>query len=165
MNDMITGLIADTNFWVLLSTVLCIGFIAFKAAKPVVAALDDRANTISARLAEAEALRNEAAAILAEYQVKANQAMKEADEIVANAQRRAEQMRVDMEEELKQAIARQELNAKNRMARLEEEAMTTIKAAIISEAMTKVKAHVANDTPPGQLDGDVMNDLKQVLQK
>jgi len=165
MTEFFQNWISDPNFWVMISSVLCFGFIAMKAAKPIAAALDNRSQLIVSRLAEAEALRNEAAAILEDYKKKANSAIQEADSIMLNAERRADQMRQQLENELKETITRHEQNARNRIARLEEETMQTVKAAIISEVMAQVKTQVANDsTAPVSID-HALGDLKKILQK
>lgn len=164
MMDMLSHLTGDANFWVMISSVLCFGFIAMKAAGPITGALDGRTEAIRNRLAEAEALRTEAQKLLETYQAKYAEALQEAENVMATAQRRADQMRIDMEEELKQTIARQERNAANRIARMEEETIRVVREAVINAAMDKVKTTVANDSKAASID-NAMDDLKKVLQK
>lgn len=140
--DFINSLFGDPTFWVAVSTVLCFGFIGYKAYKPLLQGLDSRAEMIRQRLAEAEQLRLEAAQVLEEYKEKSANALKEADAVLHNAQRRADQMRQKMETELAETIARQEANAKLRLARLEEETIETVKNAIISAALARVQKDV-----------------------
>lgn len=165
MNEMIAHLAGDTSFWVMVSTVLCFGFIAFKARRPIIDGLDGRAAAIQQRLAEAETLRAEAQSMLEEYKRKSVQAMTEADEIMTNAQRRVDQMRTEMEKALQESIARQELNAKNRIARMEEEAMQVIKNTLVNSVLTKVKSQAANQSLGTASIDDSMDDLKKILQK
>ena len=63
-------LASDTSLWVAMSTILCVGFIAWKAHRPIIAALDNRAALIQSRLQEAEQLHQEAKIILEEYKEK-----------------------------------------------------------------------------------------------
>jgi len=133
------SLFQDSSFWVAFSTVLCIGFIAYKAWRPILHALDGRAAAIHQRLTEAETLRAEAEKILQEYKSKSANALTDADQILKNAQSRADQMRKQMESDLKDAIARQEANAQSRIARLEVEAIEAVKEAVVTAAMTQVK--------------------------
>lgn len=163
--DLYTSLIGDTSFWVMVSTVLCFGFIGYKASKPMREGLDNRAKAISARLNEAEALRIEAENILKEYKEKSENALHEAESVLHNAQRRAELMRVQMEKELTDSIIRQETAAKNRISRMEEDAINAIKNQIITATLTQVKQH-ANDTQmiAPSIDHS-MDDIKKILKK
>lgn len=143
--EFINFMINDPRFWVAVSTVLCFGFIGLKAYKPILAGLDGRAAQIRQRLAEADELRDEAQKVLAEYKEKSANALHEAQVVLENAQRRAEQMREKMEEELTESIARQEANAKARLARLEIETIETVKNTIIGAALKRVQADVVKE--------------------
>ncbi len=140
--DVINSLVADSRFWVALSTVLCFAFVGWKAYQPILSGLDARAESIRMRLAEADALRDEAQNVLEEYKEKSANALKEAQEVLENAKRRAEQMREKMEEELTETIARQEANATSRLARLEMETIESVKNAIITAALKRVQADI-----------------------
>ncbi len=165
MNDVIAKLIADTSFWVMLSTVLCFAFIAIKSRGAVAAGLAARTEAIRQRLEEAETLRREAEAMLATMREKSEKAMQEAEFIVQNAHRRAEQMREEMEEETRNVIAREELKAKNRISRMEEETVRAVKDRIITLALDQVKTSVANDVKIKPSIDASMNSIKDVLQK
>lgn len=162
---MIAGLVADTNFWVMLSTVLCFAFIAIKGRHAIAAGLAERTKAIRQRLDEAEALRQEAEALLAQARDKSDKAMDEAETIVENARRRAEQMREELEQETRNMIAREELKAKNRIARMEEEAVRVVKDHIISQSLEQVKTSVANDVKIKPSLNASLDSLKTVLQK
>ena len=138
-------LINQPEFWVAVSTVLCFGFIGFKAYKPILQGLDARAEQIRIRLAEAEELRKEAEEVLAAYKEKSANALQEAEHVLQNAQRRAEQLREKMEEELKETIARQEANAKLRLQRMEQDAIEAVKNAVINAAVQRVQENTAKD--------------------
>jgi F-type H+-transporting ATPase subunit b len=153
--ELIQHFINDPTFWVAVSTVVCFGFIGMKAWRPILAALDGRAASIRLRLDEAEALRNEAQAILEEYKQKSANALNEAKEVLKNAELRAEQMREQMEAELKTAISRQELNAKMRISRLENEAVDAVKTAIIQTTLTRVQDSIANDDDAKDVDASL----------
>jgi F-type H+-transporting ATPase subunit b len=143
--DMLQSLLQSESFWVAVSTVLCIGFIAFKAYRPLLASLDARADSIRVRLAEAETLHEEAKAVLEEYKTKSASAFKEAEQVLRNAQARADKMRTEMEKEMAETIARQEAGLKMRLARLEAEAIETVKQTLIADAIAQVQTSVAND--------------------
>ncbi len=145
-------LLQDPAFWVAVSTVLCVGFIGYKAAKPLLSALDARAHSIRTRLDEAASLHAEAQAILNEYKAKAVAANKEAEDVLAAAKARAEKVRQEMEAELKTTIARMEASAQQRIARMENEALEAIKSQLILESMNLVRAQMQgannNDRTP-----------------
>lgn len=160
-----TALIGDTSFWVMVSTLLCFGFIGWKAAKPIKGGLDGRAAQIAARLAEAEALRLEAQNILEEYKLKSQNALNEAESVLENAKARAEHLRTQLEKELKDSIARQEQNAKTRIARMEEEAINAIKSKIIATTITNVKAHANDQQLIAPSIDSSLDDIKKILTK
>lgn len=146
MIELFERLIGDTNFWVMLSTVLCFAFIAIKSRHSVADGLATRTDAIRQRLEEAESLRKEAEAVLLAAQDKADKAAEEAEFIVTNAKTRAEQMRQEMEASTRNMIEREELKAKNRIARLEEETIRDIKDRIITLAVNQAQQSVANDS-------------------
>lgn len=165
MSTFFAGLVADTNFWVMLSTLLCFGFIAVKGRHAVAAGLADRTESIRQRLDEAETLRLEAQALLQQTQEKSEKAMQEAEFIVQNAHRRAEQMAEQMEKDLTAMIAREELKAKNRIARMEEETVQAVKNSIITLALDGVKTSAANDVRIKPSIDASMDSIKSILQK
>ena len=59
----------------------------------------------------------------------------------------------------------QELNAKNRIARMEEEAVQTIKNRIISTTLSNVKTQAANQDLVAPSIDQSMDDIKKILQK
>jgi F-type H+-transporting ATPase subunit b len=165
MSEWFSNVIQDPNFWVMISTILCFGFIGFKAWAPIQSGLDARAGTIEKRLAEAEALRNEAQNILQEYKQRSENALHEAEEVLKNAQRRADHLREQMEKELKETIARHEITAKNRIARMEEEAISSIKNKIITSTLNQVKTQAANQDLVAPSIDQSLDDIKKTLQK
>lgn len=162
---MFASLVADTNFWVMVSTVLCVGVIVFASRKSIAGGLDNRAAVITARLAEAEALHQEALNILEEYKTKSENALHEAESVLANARQRAEHLHVQMETELQDSIARQERNAKIRIARMEEEAISAIKSKIIATTLTQVKDYANDHQLVSPSIDHSMDDIKKILKK
>lgn len=144
--EFFSHLFADPTFWVAMSIVLCVGYIARKAAGPLLGALDARSDMIRTRLHEASVLHEEAKALLEEYKNKSQNAQREAEEVLRSAQARAEAMRAEMENELKTTIARMEASAKQRIARMEIEALEGIKATLINDSIARVREQMQNDT-------------------
>jgi vacuolar-type H+-ATPase subunit H len=81
----------DATFWALVALIIFLGIVVYMKVPGMIAkSLDDRADKISNELEEARKLREEAQALLAEYQKKRKEAEKEAAEIVEAAKREAE---------------------------------------------------------------------------
>lgn len=165
MENIISSLVSNTNFWVLLSTVLCVGLIAWKAGRPILQGLDQRANAIHARLAEAENLRLEAQQILEVYKKKSEEALDEAESVLKHAEKRAEQLRAQLEKEMREAIARQERNARMRITRMQEEAIRQIKEILISTALTDVKEHARDHVIIRPSVEHSLADIQKLLQR
>ena len=98
----------EPTFWVLISFLIFIGLIGKKLWLAMGSALDARAEGIKAELDEAEKLREEAQDLLAQYQRKQRDAVKEADEIIERARTEAENYAARAKENLDTALARRE---------------------------------------------------------
>jgi F0F1-type ATP synthase membrane subunit b/b' len=80
--------IMDATFWALVGLVIFLGIVVYVKVPGMIAkALDKRADKIRNELEEARKLREEAQALLAEYQKKRKEAEKEAAEIVSGQAR------------------------------------------------------------------------------
>ncbi len=138
----------DSYTWLIISFVLFC-FILFKFGKKAfVGMLDSRIDAIKDELETAESLRVEAQEMLAQYQRKHRDAVKEAEGIIAEAESHAIEIRKNAEAELKETIARREAQLKERLATLEAQAISEIQkhaaelsinatAQIIAEKMDK----------------------------
>jgi F-type H+-transporting ATPase subunit b len=108
--------------WVAIAFVI---FIAL-AGKPIVRGigkmLDDRAAKIRMDLSEAEKLRDEAEKLLAEYQRRQREALKEAEGILAHAKDEAERIRREAAANIDAALKRRERQAMEKIAHAEAQA-------------------------------------------
>lgn len=99
------------------STFVAVGFTLFvilvwrKAGSAIGGMLDERTKKIEAELAEAQALREEAAAELQKFQRLAREAADEAKTILANAEQTAERITKVAEEKAEASIKRREAQA------------------------------------------------------
>jgi F-type H+-transporting ATPase subunit b len=93
----------------------------------IVSALDKRADGIRKELDEAKRLREEAQALLAEYQRKAREAEKEAGDIVSQAARDAEALSVEAAERIKDYVARRTKMAEQKIAQAEAQALQEVR--------------------------------------
>ena len=144
----IIGLLGtDTGIWVAISFAL-FALVAFKLGrKSVVGKLDGKIQEIKDEIENAERIRVEAQELLAQYQRKQQDAEKEAQEMVKNAKVQAKAIKKTMQSELKEIMARREVQLADRMKRLEENAIAQIqnKAADVAMAATTEMIMAAMD--------------------
>jgi F-type H+-transporting ATPase subunit b len=113
--------------------VLLLGYMGVH--KKLTGALDDRAQKIRAELAEAQRLREEAAAVLASFEKKRGEAEAEAQAIVTHARAEAEQLARDAAERLAEFITRRTAQAENKIAAAEAQASLDVRAAAADAAV------------------------------
>ncbi|WP_339851700.1 F0F1 ATP synthase subunit B [uncultured Nisaea sp.] len=120
---------------------VAVAFIIFviAAIKPVVSKvggmLDVKSAAIGAQLKEAEALREEAQAALANYQRLQRDALKEAEDIVAHAKEEAARIRKDAKQHLTETLKRREEQAAEKIARAEAQALQDVRNQAVELAM------------------------------
>lgn len=125
---MIMGFFSDPTNWVLLSFIAFLLLFMKVGYGRVITILDERIVDIEKELSSVETLRIEAQELLAQYQRKHRNAMKEADEILEKAKNQAENMRKLAETELKATKERREKQLKERLSRIEREAVNDVRA-------------------------------------
>ena len=79
------GFLADPHTWVYVGFLIFVVLVGPKLWKALAQMLDRRSLKIKSDLDEAQKLKDEAQALLAEYQRKQRDAMREAEEIISNA--------------------------------------------------------------------------------
>ena len=97
----------DNTFWALVSLIIFLGIVVYMKVPAMMGkALDARGDKIRADLDEAKRLRDEAAALLGEYQKKRKQAEADAEEIVKSARRDAELLAADAKTKTEEFVKR-----------------------------------------------------------
>lgn len=160
------GLVGDPAFWVGLAFLIVAAFIYLKARKPILAALDGRAATIKARIDEARQLREDAQKMLADYQRRQRDAMKEAEDIVRHAKEEAERLRVKAEADLEASIKRREQQAMERIAQAEAQALTAVRnqaVDVATAAASRLLADTLKETDQARLADDAIRGLPSAL--
>lgn len=157
---------ADPTFWVAVAFII---FVAL-AIKPLgvhrqmFAALDKRGQRIGKEIEEAEALREEAQKLLADYKRKQRDAVKEAEEIVVHAKAEAGRLREQAQKDLEASLQRREQAAMEKIAQAEAQALQEIRnqavdvalaatARLISDNLDQAKAASLVDEAIGDLSG------------
>jgi F-type H+-transporting ATPase subunit b len=127
----------DAEFWVAVAFLIFLGILwKVGAHKQALAALDHRGQRIKADLDDAKRLRDEAQALLAEYQRKRYDAEREADAIIANAKVEAERMASESKAKLEEFVARRTKMAQDKIAQAEAQALADVRAAAAEAAVS-----------------------------
>ncbi len=131
----------DATFWAMIGLFLFFALLVWvKVPGKMGAALDDRAEGIRKELDEARRLREEAQALLAEYQRKHREAEEEAENIVAEARREAEMLTKQTEDALNELVERRTALAESKIAMAEGQAMDEVKAMAADVAISAASA-------------------------
>src|ERR1700730_15552409 len=120
----------DAEFWVAVSFVVFLGGLIYLGVhEMMVKYIDQRRDRIKAELDEALRLKEEAQALLAQYQRKQREAEQEAAAIIAVAKAEAERMMVEAKAKVEEFIARRSKMAETKIAQAEAQALADVRAA------------------------------------
>jgi F-type H+-transporting ATPase subunit b len=119
----------DAPFWALVSLVLFFALIIYlKVPGTLAKSLDNRAKAIRDELDQAKRLREEAQELLAEYQRKAREAEAEAEEIVDQARREADALSAEAQKRLEDYVAGRTRLAEQKISQAEAQALQEVRA-------------------------------------
>jgi F-type H+-transporting ATPase subunit b len=128
---------ALAEFWVAVAfAAFVLILLYYKVPKLITKSLDDRAESIRKELDEARRLRDEAQALLADYQAKHRNVGDEAHAIVNQAKQEADAFAHESREALKGMVERRTKLAEEKIARAEAQAVDEVRAAAVDTAMT-----------------------------
>jgi F-type H+-transporting ATPase subunit b len=144
------ALLQDPAFWVGLAFLLVIALIYKPAMRSIGTALDGRAAQIRTQIEEARRLREDAQALLAEYQRKQRDAMAEAEKIIQQAKDEARRLKADAEQDLARALERRKQQALERIAQTEAQAVAQVKNLAVDVAMAAAEALLRDNLSPAQ---------------
>jgi F-type H+-transporting ATPase subunit b len=126
----------DATFFVGLAFVVFVAILGYYGVhRMLLKALDARADGIRAEIDEAQRLREEAQSLLAGYERKQRDALKEAEEMVAHAREEAERDAKAQAAKLEEALARREQAALEKIALAEAQAEREVRAAAVDLAI------------------------------
>jgi len=127
----------DAEFWVAVAFVAFLGvLIYFGVHEMMVKYIDQRRDRIKAELDEALRLKEEALALLAQYQRKQREAEQEAAGIIAGAGAEAERMMAEAKAKMEEFIARRSNMAETKIAQAEAQALADVRAAAAEAAVS-----------------------------
>ena len=144
-------LLKEPETWVAVAFVLFVGLILYVGAhKKMIEALDHRGARIKAELDEARRLRDEAAALLADYQKKQHEAEDEAAAIVAEAKAEAERVAAEARVKMEEFVARRTKLAETKIGQAEAQALADVRAAAADAAVAAAEK-ILRDTAKGEV--------------
>lgn len=139
----------DTGIWVFISFAI-FAVVAYKLGrKSVLTTLDEKIERIKYEIDTAENLRVEAQELLAQYRRKQREADKEAKKIINTATEHAKTIQKKAEADLDETLERREKWLKQRLKRMEEDAVTEMK-----EKATELAIEATNEILLKKLDKD-----------
>jgi F-type H+-transporting ATPase subunit b len=140
----------DAHFWVHVAFFLVVAYAFKPVARGIGAALDARAAKIHARLEEARKLRDDAQEMLAAYQRKQRDAVREAEEIIAHAKAEAKRLQETAAKELEESVARRERMAMERIAQAEAQATKDVQDLAVDVAISAARQVLAQSITAAQ---------------
>jgi F-type H+-transporting ATPase subunit b len=124
------------EFWVGVAFVVFVLILLYYKVPALIAkSLDERAEAIRKELDEARRLREEAQALLTDYQNKHRNVGQETQSILEAAQREAEEFARETRANLKDTLERRTKQAEDKIARAETQAVDDVRAAAIEMAI------------------------------
>jgi F-type H+-transporting ATPase subunit b len=152
------------EFWVAIAFLAFIVILLwFGVPRMITKALDERAQAIAKELDEARRLREEAQALLADYQRKHRNVGSETDAIVEAARREAEALARETRAGLKEQLERRTRMAEEKIARAEAQAVDEVRASAIDMAVAaaeKILREKMAETGGAALVDQSIRDLK-----
>lgn len=144
------------EFWVAVAFLIFIGVLIYAGVhRRVIEALDHRAARIKAELDDARRLRDEAAALLAEYRRRQQDAEREAEAIVAEARADAERIAAEARAKMEEFIQRRTKVAETKIGQAEVQALAEVRAAAADAAVAAAEK-LLTQTTKGKIAEDLV---------
>ncbi len=141
--------LANPAFWVAVSFFGFLGLVLYYKVPALVGTmLDDRADRIRAELDEARRLREEAQALLADYQKKREAAEEEAKAIVEQARREADSLAAETRKGLIETLERRSKLAEDKIARAEAQALAEVRSIAVDTAIAAAERILQGQVAP-----------------
>jgi F-type H+-transporting ATPase subunit b len=134
----------DATFFALVGLIIFLGILIYVKVPAMMAkSLDERAANIRSELDEAKKLREEAQALLAEYQKKRKQAEADAASIVASAEREAAALTEEARQKTEEFVARRNAVSEQKIKQAEADAVSAVRAAAVDLAIAAAESVIA----------------------
>ena len=148
--------LGEAETWVAVGFLIFIGILIYVGVpKMLIGALDDRAKRVQADLDEARRLKEEAQALLAEYQAKQKQAETEAAGIIEGAKAEAERIATEAKAKMEDFVTRRTKMAETKIAQAEAQAVAEVRAAA-AEAAVSAAERILSESVKGKVADDLI---------
>jgi len=146
----------EAEAWVAVAFVLFLGILVYAGAhRRVIDGIDQRQARIKAELEEARRLREEAQALLVEYQRKRHDADREAEAIIATANAEAERLAAEGKTRLEDFVARRTKMAETKIAQAEAQALADVRSSAADAAVAAAEK-ILSTTAKGKIADDLL---------
>lgn len=153
----------DASFWALVGLIIFLGILAyFKVPALIAKGLDGRADKIRDELEEARRLREEAAAVLAEYQKKRKEAEAEAQSIVDAAKAEADTIAAEAKTKTEEFVVRRTAMAEQKIAQAEADAVNAVRSTAVDVAVEAAEKLLTQKVTPAKAGDLFKQSLSQV---
>ncbi len=159
-------MLQSAEFWVAVGTVIFVAGIYRPVARAMGSALDARAAKIKATLDEAAKLCEDAQHLLAEYQRRQRDAVKETEEMLDRAREEAERLAAEAAAGLEAAIKRREQLARDKIAGAEAEALRQVRETAVDVAIAATRRLITerlDESRAGALIDSAVSELPRSL--
>lgn len=135
----------DASFWALVGLILFLALVVYLKVPGMMAkSLDERAENIRKELDEAKRLREDAQALLAEYQKKRKEAEADAAQIISAAEREAAALTEEARQKTEEFVARRNALSEQKIRQAEAEAIGAVRSAAVDLAIAAAQKVIAN---------------------
>jgi F-type H+-transporting ATPase subunit b len=151
--------------WVAICFICFLGLLGYLGVhRKLTGALDQRQGRIKSELDEASRLRQEAQALLAEFEHKGRAAESEAEAIIASAKSEAERLAVEAKQRMEEFVGRRTKMAEAKIAQAEAQALADVRSAATDAAIAaaeKILSVAAKGKVAEELLARGIEDVKQ----
>lgn len=152
-------LFENPETWVLVAFVVFVGLVSKKAYRFITLGLDERAERIGLELEEAARLREEAQALLSQYQRDHRGLESEVARILEKAQEEGRQITLVAEERLKSQLAQKEVQAEENMKHAEAQVLDHIRSIAstltVAASSEVIRKNLNSEKASGLLDASI----------
>lgn len=146
----------EAESWVAIAFLIFIGSLIYLGVhRRLIDGLDQRGTRIKSELDEARRLRDEAQALLAEFERKGREAENEAGAIIAGAKTEAERLAAEAKMRMQDFIARRTKMAEEKIAQAEAQALADVRAAAADVAVAAAEK-ILNVAAKGKVAEDLL---------
>ena len=157
----------EAETWVAIAFVVFIALLAYLGVhKKITEALDHRRDRIKADLDEARRLKDEAMALLAQYQRKRQEAENEAQSIITEAKADADRLAAEAKVKAEEFVARRTKMAEQKIAQAEAQAVADVRSAAADAAVAaaeRILTQQAKGDVAAQLIAKGVEDVRKKL--